>query len=265
MRLRRRSLMLALAGSLLLSGQVARAADPTLRVGVMAGDGEVLIEQVAAQAKTLGLTLKIVPFSDYIMPNEALNSGDLDANAFQHQPYLDVQIKARGYKLVSVGYTILAPISLYSRKYKTVADLPDGARIGIPNDPSNGGRGLNLLAAQGLLTLRSGAGISPSLADIVSSKKHVHIVELDAGMLGRSLADLDAAIVNTDWAIKSNLGPELRLATEAVDGNPYRNIIAVRAGSENDPRVQTLVKAFHSQAVRDFIVKYYQGRELPAF
>ncbi len=146
-----------------------------------------------------------------------------------------------------------------------MADLPRGARIGIPNDPSNGGRGLNLLAALGVLQLRDGAGILPTPSDITANPRGVRIVELDADIIARSLDDLDAAVVNTDWALKVNLGPDLRIGSEAVDGNPYRNVIAVRAGSEGDPRLRTLVDAYHSDAVRQFILSTYQGRQLPAW
>jgi D-methionine transport system substrate-binding protein len=241
------------------------AAEPRLRVGVMSGDSELLFEQVTAEAKKRGLIIDVVPFSDYLMPNEALNHGEIDANAFQHLPYLDNQIKSRGYKIVSVAFTVVAPIGLYSHKVKSVADLPNGAKIGIPNDPSNGGRGLKLLADSGLITLRPGAGITPTQLDIVGNPHNLHIVELDAGIIGRSLDDLDAAVVNTDWALKAGLALDQRIATEAVEGNPYRNVIAVQAGHEGDPRIRTLIDAYHSDAVRQFIIAHYQGRQLPAW
>jgi len=261
--IRRRFLASLIA--LTLAGLSGARADEAFRVGVMAGDGELLMEQVAVQAKALGLTLRIVAFSDYLLPNEALNHGELDANAFQHQPYLDNQIKTRGYRIVPVAFTVVAPIGLYSRKLKSVADLPRGARIGIPNDPSNGGRGLNLLASLGVIALRPGAGITPSVLDITENPKTLHIVELDAGIIGRSLDDLDAAVVNTDWALKSGLGVDLRIASEAVDNNPYRNVIAVQAGHDHDKDVQLFVTAYHTDAVRAWILQHYQGRQLPAW
>jgi D-methionine transport system substrate-binding protein len=180
-------------------------------------------------------------------------------------PYLENQVKTRGYRIVSVGWTIVAPIGLYSRKFKSPSGFPEGARIGIPNDPSNGGRGLNLLASLGVITLREGAGITPSPLDITANPKRVRIVELDAGIIARSLDDLDAAIVNTDWALKSGLGLDLRIASEAVENNPYRNLIAVQAGHEKDERVQLFVKAYQSDAVRAWIIEHYQGRQLPAW
>jgi D-methionine transport system substrate-binding protein len=263
--IQRRHFLLAAAsaGAGLLPIRV-RASVP-LRVGVMDGEGETLMDVVAGQAKARGVALQVIAFSDYQLPNEALNHGDLDANAFQHQPYLDNQVKTRGYKIVPVAYTIVAPIGLYARTCKSVAALPHGARIGIPNDPSNGGRGLNLLAAQGVLTLRDNAGITPTVLDITANPKAVKITELDAGIIARSLDDLDAAIVNTDWALKSGLGLDLQIAREPVEGNPYRNVIAVQAGHEHDPRILALVDAYHSDAVRQFILAHYQGRQLPAW
>ncbi len=262
-KVRRRAVLAALAALATTSGPAH--AEDTLRVGVMSGDAEVLMERVADEAKSRSLKLQVTAFSDYLLPNEALDHGDLDANAFQHQPYLDNQVKARGYRIVPIAYTIVAPLGLYSRKVKTAADLPRGASIGIPNDPSNGGRGLNLLAALGVIQLRDGAGILPTPLDVTANPRGVRIVELDAGIIARSLNDLDAAVVNTDWALKANLSLDLRIGSEAVDGNPYRNVIAVRAGTEGDPRLRALVDAYYSDAVRQFIIDYYQGRQLPAW
>lgn len=259
----RRAVLAALAALPAAAGP-ARAED-TLRIGIMSGDAEALMERVAEEAKARGLRLQVTAFSDYLLPNEALDRGELDANAFQHRPYLDNQVKARGYRIVPVAYTIVAPIGLYSRNAKAAADLPRRARIGVPNDPSNGGRGLNLLAALGVIRLRDGAGILPTPLDITANPRDVRIVELDAGIIARSLDDLDAAVVNTDWALKAGLGLDLRIGSEAVEDNPYRNVIAVRAGSEGDPRLRTLVDAYHSDAVRQFILSAYQGRQLPAW
>jgi D-methionine transport system substrate-binding protein len=263
--LRRRALLTAALMAPAVWRLPAHAAEATLRVGVMSGDGEVLLEKVAELARARGLALKLVVFSDYMLPNEALDRGELEANAFQHEPYLKGQVTARGYRIVPVAYTVVAPIGLYSRKVKSVAELAKGAQIGIPNDPSNGGRGLKLLAAEGLIKLRDGAGITPSPLDIRENPRGLRIVELDAGIIGRALQDLDAAVVNNDWALKAGLGLDLRIATEAVEGNPYRNIIAVQAGHENDPAIRALVDAYHSDEMRQFILSTYKGRQLPAW
>ncbi|TIW77409.1 MAG: metal ABC transporter substrate-binding protein, partial [Mesorhizobium sp.] len=155
-----------------------------------------------------------VVFNDYTQPNEALERGEIDANAFQHQPYLDNQIKTQGYHIVRVGYTGVWPIGLYSKKYKEVAGLPEGAVIGVPNDPSNEGRALRVLQNEGVIKLKDGTGILATTADIAENPKKVEIKELDAGIVGRSVEDLDAAVVNTDWALKSGLTPENRIAQE---------------------------------------------------
>ena len=212
----------------------------------MSAEDEDVWAVVAEQAKTKGLDVKLVVFNDYTQPNEALENGDLDANAFQHKPYLDNQIKTRGYHIVPVGFTAVWPIGLYSKKHHSVADLPSGVVIGVPNDPSNEGRGLRVLEFQGLIKLKPEAGILATTQDITANPKNLVVKELDAGIVGRSIDDLDAAVVNTDWALKSGLTPSDRIATEAVENNPYRNFIAVKAGHENDAWVKPLVKSMRT-------------------
>ena len=266
MSLTRRSLGAAAFAALIgdLLPHTARAAQP-LRVGIMSGQDEDVWEVVTQQAKQRGLDVKVFTFNDYTQPNEALEHGDIDANAFQHKPYLDNQIKTRGYHIVIVGYTALWPIGLYSRRHHKLADLPHGAVIGVPNDPSNEGRALNLLAAQNIITLREGAGILATTADIVANPKGVTVKELDAGIVGRSIADLDAAVVNGDWAAKSGLTAADRLATESATDNPYRNFIAVKAGNENDAWVKPLVAAYENDAVKAALDKAYRGTALAAW
>jgi D-methionine transport system substrate-binding protein len=267
----RRSIFgLALASALALVGLAAAPASPaaaeTVRVGIVGGEDEDVWQVVADQAAKSGLTIKAVVFNDYTQPNEALERGDVDANAFQHKPYLDNQIKTRGYHIVPVGFTAVWPIGLYSHKHHAVADLPQGAIIGVPNDPSNEGRALIVLQSAGLIKLRDGAGILATTADIVSNPKDVKIKELDAGVVGRAIDDLDAAVVNTDWALKSGLKPDTdRIAQEPLADNPYRNFIAVKVGHENDPWVKTLVSAYQNDAVKDALAKVYHGTGLPAW
>ncbi|MDX7951532.1 MetQ/NlpA family ABC transporter substrate-binding protein [Lichenihabitans sp. Uapishka_5] len=261
---RRAALLAGLALTTALPIASARAAD-TVRVGIMSAEDEDIWAVVKTEAAKHGLDLKLVVFNDYTQPNEALENGELEANAFQHKPYLDNQIKTRGYHIVPVGYTAVWPIGLYSHTVKTVADLPKGAVIGIPNDPSNEGRALRLLERQGLLTLKPEAGILATTTDIVDNPKNLQVKELDAGIVGRSIDDLGAAVVNTDWALKSNLTPADRIATEPVADNPYRNFIAVKAGHENDPWVKTLVAAYQSDAVRDSLKTVYKGSAMAAW
>ena len=245
---------------------LARAADQTVRVGIMSGEDEDVWRVVAANAAKHGITVKVTTFSEYTQPNEALSSRDLDANSFQHKPYLDAQIKARGYKIVPVGYTYVQPIGLYSRKVKSVSDLPQGATIGVPNDPSNEGRSLLLLQAQGLITLRSDVGLLPTARDIAKNPKNIHIKELDAGIVGRSIDDVDAAVINTDWAVKSGIKiPQERIAQEKVTGNPYRNFIAVNEKDANAPWVHALVESYQQPNVASEILAVYHGATLPAW
>jgi D-methionine transport system substrate-binding protein len=244
----------------------APAVAETVRIGIIGGEDEDLWKVVAAQAAKNGLTIKTVVFNDYTQPNEALERGDVEANAFQHKPYLDNQIRTRGYHIAPVGFTAVWPIGLYSRKVSSVAALPKGSIIGIPNDPSNEGRALILLQRVGLIKLRADAGILATTVDIVDNPKKLEIKELDAGVVGRAIDDLSAAVVNTDWALKSGLkAAEDRIAQEPLADNPYRNFIAVRAGHENDPWVKTLVAAYQNDVVKDALMKIYRGTGLPAW
>ncbi|MFP6562540.1 MetQ/NlpA family lipoprotein [Paraburkholderia sp. B3] len=245
---------------------VALAADQTVRVGIMSGEDEDVWRVVAANAAKHGLAVKVTTFNDYTQSNEALSERDLDANSFQHKPYLDAQIKAHNYAIVPMGYTYVQPIGLYSVKVKSVADLPQGAVIGVPNDPSNEGRALLLLQAQGLITLRGDLGLLPTARDIEKNPKDIKIKELDAGIVGRAIRDLDAAVINTDWAIKSGIRiPDQRIAQEAVGGNPYRNFIAVNAKDENAPWVRALVESYQQPNVAHEILAVYHGATLPAW
>jgi len=236
-----------------------------IKVGIISGEDEDVWRVVVAKATEKGLTIETVVFNDYTQPNEALERGEIDANAFQHKPYLDNQIKTQGYHIVPVGYTGVWPIGLYSKKYTKVADLPEGAVIGLPNDPSNEGRALRVLQNEGVLKLKDGTGILATTVDIAENPKKVVIKELDAGIVGRSVEDLDAAVVNTDWALKSGLGPENRIAQEPVADNPYRNFIAVKAGNENEAWVKTLVASYQNEAVKAEFDKVYKGTGISAY
>ena len=263
-----RRTLASLAGGLLLTASLAGSAfaADTIKVGIMSGEDEDLWKVVAAQAEKSGLTIETVVFSDYTQPNEALDRGEIDANAFQHKPYLDNQIESRGYRIVPVGFTAVWPIGLYSKKFDKVADLPEGALIGVPNDPSNEGRALHLLQHEDIIELQEGTGILATPIDISESPKNVEIKELDAGIVGRAIDDLDAAVVNTDWALKVGLDPETDLiAQEPIEDNPYRNFIAVREESVNEPWVKTLVTAYQNDEVEAELARVYKGTGLPAW
>lgn len=236
----------------------------TLKVGATpVPHGEILTAVKEDLAKE-GVNLEIVEFNDYVQPNVALNDGELDANYFQHKPYLEEFCRDRGMDLVSAAGIHLEPMSVYSSKYKDLKDLPDGAHIAIPNDPTNGGRALLVLQSAGILKLRDGAPITATPQDIAENPKNLQISELEAPQLPRSLEDTDAAVININFALQAKLDPSQAIYTESKD-SPYVNIVAVRKGDENRPEIQKLVKALESQEVKDFLAEKYKGAIIPAF
>ncbi|MGS0896683.1 MetQ/NlpA family ABC transporter substrate-binding protein [Burkholderia stagnalis] len=271
--MKRRSLLkvfsVLAAGAALTMSAAAHAEDKVIKVGTVAGpDAEVwqVVQKVAKEKE--GLTVKVIEFNDYVQPNAALDAGDLDANSFQHQPYLDSQVKQRGYKLVSAGLTYISPIGVYSKKFKSLKDLPQGAKLAVPNDPSNENRALLLLQAQGVIKLKSGAGTggnNATVLDIADNPKKLKISELDAAQLPRVLSDVDAAVINTNYAIAANLQPTRdAIALESLT-SPYANLIAVRAKDKDQPWVKKLVAAYQSQEVKDFIKKQFKGSMVASF
>ncbi|MEG3132674.1 MetQ/NlpA family ABC transporter substrate-binding protein [Rouxiella sp. T17] len=260
-----RAFLLATTSAVFIAGAIAPlsaayAADKTsIKVGIMSGEDEDVWREVIKQAAVKGLTVKTVVFNDYNQPNEALQENEVDANAFQHQPFLNNQIKVNHYDIVRVGDTAVWPIGLYSKKVKTAKEFKDGAVIGVPNDPSNEARALVLLEQQGLLKLKPGVGIAATTADITDNPRHLKIKELDSGIIGRSVPDLDAAVVNTDWALKSGLTVVDRIAQEPTKGNPYTNFIAVKKENVNATWVKTLVSAYQNDAVKTEFNKVYKG------
>ncbi|WP_308718931.1 MetQ/NlpA family ABC transporter substrate-binding protein [Komagataeibacter xylinus] len=264
-----RRALLSLAGGLacLPLATRARAADGKLvRIGIMAGEDEDLWRVITANAAKEGLNLGIVTFSDYNTPNEALAEHEIDANAFQHAPFLDAQKAARGYDIVSVCPTYFSPIGLYSARWKALSDLPDKAVIGVPNDPSNEGRALRLLEALGLIRLDSAAGLLPTPLDVTENPHHFSFRELDAGIVGRTLPDVDAAVINTNWALKAGVDiQKQRIGVESLQNNPYVNFVAVNAADAHAPWVEALVRAVHQPATREAIASIFHGAVEPAW
>ena len=247
---------------------VAHAEDAPLKIGTMSGPDAQIWTEVAKVAASEGLKIKVIEFNDYIQPNAALDAGDLDANGFQHQPFLDSQIKQRGYKIVNVGLTYVAPMGFYSKKFKSLKDLPQGAKVGIQNDPSNGNRALLLLQKNGIIKLKDGVGkdgVNATPLDVADNPKGIKLVELDSAQLPRSLDDLAAASINTDYAVKAGLSPTKdAIAIEDLKG-PYANLIAVRTQDRNAPWVKKLVAAYESPDVKNFINTQFKGSIIPAF
>ncbi|WP_455479110.1 MetQ/NlpA family ABC transporter substrate-binding protein [Bartonella sp. B23] len=228
------------------------AADKSkIKLGVMEGHEATIWKIAVEQAKKTDLDIELIYFSDYTLPNDAVNAGEIDANAFQHTPYLNNQIEQRGYELSIVGYTFITPIGVYSQKIKDIKELRDRAHVGIPNDPSNGGRALLLLNSLGLIKLKDPHDILASPLDIVENPKNLQIHELDAGILGRAVNDFDIAIINTNWALISVLNLQKdAIAWEKAENNPYNNIIVVRTSDKDKPWVKQLVSAYNSEPVR---------------
>ena len=239
--------------------------DKPIKIGATAGPHSQILEQVKKVAERDGLKIQIVEFTDYIQPNAALSTGDLDANSYQHKPFLDQQVKDRGYKITSVGYTVNFPIGIYSRKVRSLNELKEGARFGIPNDPTNGGRALLVLQDQGVIRLKPGAGLKATPLDVVENPKKLKFVELEAAQLPRSLDDLDASAVNTNYAIPAGLHPGKDAIARENAKSPYVNLIAVREQDKDKPWVAKLVKAYQSEEVRKFVQAEFKGAVIPGF
>ena len=241
---------------------VGTAAIP-VRVGVTAGVHAQVLERVNAVVSAQGLMLKVTEFGDFIQPNAAMATGDIDANVYQHKPFLDNQIRDRGYKFAAVGRTVLTAMAVFSTKAKTLADLPQGARIAIPNDPTNGGRALLLLAQNGLFKLTPGSDFRATAADIVENPKRVRIVELEAASIARSLGDVDAAAITGNYAVPAGLDLlNDSLAVEPGD-SIYCCLVVVRAGDEAASWAKTLAAAYGDAGVKSWVVSTFKGAVIP--
>nr|WP_202506121.1 MetQ/NlpA family ABC transporter substrate-binding protein [Streptomyces sp. SID1046] len=212
-----------------------------------------------------GLKLEVKEFTDYVLPNTATEQSQVDGNYFQHKPYLDDFNKKNNTHVVPVVNVHLEPLGLYSKKIKAIGDIKAGQTIAVPNDTTNEGRALQLLAANNLITLKEGVGTSAKLSDI-TDKKGLEFKELEAATVPRALNDVDAAIINGNYALEAKLSPAKdALVLEKAEGNPYANFLAVKDGNQNDPRIQKLAKLLNSDEVKKFIEEKYQGSVVPAF
>ena len=224
-----------------------------------------ILEFVKPALAKEGVDLKVKVFTDYVQPNVQVAEKRLDANFFQHQPYLDEFNKAKGTHLVSVGAVHLEPLGAYSSKYKKLADLPDGANVVIPNDATNGGRALLLLAKNGLITLKDPTNILSTIKDITGNDKNLKFRELEAATLPRVLTQVDLALINTNYALEAGLNPTKdALVIEGAD-SPYVNILVTTAEKKDNADLQKLAKALHTPEVKKFIADQYKGAVVPAF
>ncbi len=224
-----------------------------------------LLEFVKPSLAKEGVELEIKVFTDYVQPNAQVVDGQLDANFFQHKPYMDTYNKERSTDLVSVGLVHVEPFGAYSSKIKRIEDLKDGAQVALPNDPSNGARALLLLQSQGLIKLKDPSNLLATARDVVENPKKLKFRELEAATLPRVLPDVDLALINTNYALEAGLNPTADALFIEGEDSPYTNLVATTAAKKDDARVQKLVKALQTDEVREFIKSQYKGSIVPAF
>lgn len=242
------------------SGPLVVAASPTPHAEILGFVKDNL-------AKDAGLDLEVKEFTDYVLPNTATEDGSVDANYFQNQPYLDSFNKERGTHIVPVVTVHLEPLGLYSNKVKSKDDLKSGATVAVPNDTVNEARALKLLDSAGIITLKDGVGTDATPADITENPKKLKFKELEAAQTPRSLDDVDAAVINGNYALEADLSPaDDALAVEPAKDNPNGNFLAVKEGNEDDPRVEKLAELLTSDEVRKFIEdEWSNGSVIPSF
>ena len=248
-------------GSDLAGTTIKVAASPTPHAEILGVAKDLLAEQ--------GITLDIIEFSDYVQPNMVTESGEVDANYFQHQPYLDSFNEENGTHLVSVGDIHYEPLGIYPGKSKSLDEISDGAVIAVPNDTTNEARALQLLAAQGIISIREDAGLTATVNDITENPHNVQVEELEAAQLPRTLADVDYAVMNGNYALEAGFSVSKdALTTEDANSEAaqtYANVLVVKEGNENNPGVQALLEALKSQEVKDFINETYDGAVVALF
>ena len=264
----RRSLLLSAAAALILAacgqGAEKKAGAAPLLVGATAVPHAEILEVVKPILAAEGVPIEIKVFNDYVQPNVQLSENRLDVNYFQTKPYLDEFNAARGADLVTVAGVHVEPLGIYSKKHTTLAAIPNGAQIILPNDASNTGRALLLLQGAGLITLRDPANPLQTVRDVATNPRGLKFQEVEAATIPRILPQVDAAVINTNYALDAGLKPKTdALSLEGAD-SPYVNYLVARPDNQNDPRVQALAAALRSQAVKDFIAKKYDGAVIPA-
>lgn len=274
MKLKKYMMPLALASMLVLSlagcgnqggSQSAAKPDKEIKIGATAGPHAEVVEAVAKEAEKQGIKIKVVEFSDYITPDKALADGDVDLVSYQHKPFLDNFNKQNGTDLTAIGNTILMCMGIYSNKVKSVDQLQDGAVVAIPNDPTNGGRGLALLQRAGVIKLKDGVGFKATPADIVENPKHLQFKEIEAAQLPRSLDDVDAAVITMNYVMSAGLNvKEQGIYLEPKDEPLAVMILAARSKDKDNATYKKIAELFHSDGVKQFIDEKYKGTIVPA-
>ena len=236
-----------------------------LKVGATPVPHAEILNVVVPMLAKEGVDLQIIEFSDYIKPNMALNDKEIDANFFQHLPYLEKFAKDRNMDLVSLESVHIEPMGVYSKTHKDLKNIADGTKVAIPNDPTNGGRALLILEKAGFFKLKDNAGLTAVPSDIVENPHNVKVIEVEAAVLPRALEDVDYAVINSNFAIEANLNPMTDALFIEPSDSPYANIVAIRKGDEKRPELQKLAKALHSKEVKEFILDKYKGAVVPTF
>lgn len=244
------------------------ASDNVITVGASPSPHAEILEAIKPELEAQGYELKVVEYSDYVQPNVALSEGDLDANYFQHLPYLENYNTENGTDLASAGAIHFEPMGLYAGKSSDITNVPDDAKIAVPSDATNEARALLLLQDQGVIKLTDGVGLEATANDIVENPHNVELVEVEAAAVPRSLQDVDFGVINGNYALSAGLDTSATLASEGADSEAaqtYANIIAVRSGDENSEKTQALLKALTSDTARKFIEDTYKGSVIPVF
>ena len=244
------------------------ASDNVITVGASPSPHAEILEAIKPELEAQGYELKVVEYSDYVQPNVALSEGDLDANYFQHLPYLENYNTENGTDLASAGAIHFEPMGLYAGKSSDITNVPDGAKIAVPSDATNEARALLLLQDQGVIKLTDGVGLEATANDIVENPHNVELVEVEAAAVPRSLQDVDFGVINGNYALSAGLDTSATLASEGADSEAaqtYANIVAVRNGDEDSEKTQALLKALTSDTARKFIEDTYKGSVIPMF
>lgn len=260
-----RRIILIFCLCLALSPSALEAVGAVLTVGASPVPHARLLEAVKDDLGSQGIDLNIVEFTDYVKPNLALSDGELDANFFQHLPYLRSFAKDHGLDLISAGSVHVEPLGLYSKKHSSIEKFPDGGLIAIPSDSVNGGRALLLLQSRGIIKLDPSSGLEATELDVLENPKKLKFKSIESAQLPRVLQDVDGAVINGNYAIEAGLNPDRDgLIIEGAD-SPYANIVAVRASDRDSPAVVALIKALQSDKVKDILAKEFEGAVVPAF
>lgn len=253
----------ALAATLLLGVHQAQAATQ-LKIGVSSGPYAEILEYTANLSKKEDIEVKVIEFTDYTLPNAALAQGDIDFNNFQHKPYLDNQVKQRGYELVTLEKSIIVPLGLYSKKVKAFSELKEGSTVAIPNDPSNGSRALLLLQQAGLIKVDPKVGIAATIVNIIDNPKKLKFKEIDAAQLPRSLDDVDFAAVTLNYAVAGGLDPKKSLLLEDAN-TPWNLWFVTTKARKDDPAIKRFIELYRSPDVKAFILKRFEGTIIPTW